>query len=94
MELTPLGKGSFEIACLAVGGTIAAIDAVLAGEVRNAYALVRSLGCVHWRMGSPDFAAPPKRSYRLCWGKPPQSRLRHVRLANPVDLMMPSLVGS
>jgi acetoin utilization deacetylase AcuC-like enzyme len=43
-ELTPFGKGSFEIACLALGGTIAAIDAVLAGEVRNAYALVRPCG--------------------------------------------------
>jgi acetoin utilization deacetylase AcuC-like enzyme len=43
-ELTPFGTGSFEIACLAVGGTIAAIDAVLAGNVRNAYALVRPCG--------------------------------------------------
>ena len=43
-ELTPFGTGSFEIACLAVGGTIAAIDAVLASEIRNAYALVRPCG--------------------------------------------------
>jgi acetoin utilization deacetylase AcuC-like enzyme len=43
-RLTPFGQGSFEIACLAAGGTIAAVDAVLAGEVENAYALVRPPG--------------------------------------------------
>src|SRR5262245_39588556 len=37
-ELTPFGPGSFEIALLAAGGTITAIDAVLDGRVRNAYA--------------------------------------------------------
>src|SRR4029453_2704177 len=43
-ELTPFGPGSFEIALLAAGGTIAAVDAVLDGRVRNAYALVRPPG--------------------------------------------------
>ncbi len=43
-ELTPFGQGSFEIALLAAGGTYAAIDAVLKGRVRNAYALVRPPG--------------------------------------------------
>ena len=43
-ELTPFGPGSFEIALLAAGGTITAIDAVLEGRVRNAYALVRPPG--------------------------------------------------
>lgn len=42
--LTPFGKGSFEIAQLAAGGTMAAFDAVIAGKVRNAYALVRPPG--------------------------------------------------
>lgn len=42
--LTPFGKGSFEIAQLAAGGTIAACDAVVEGRVRNAYALVRPPG--------------------------------------------------
>ena len=42
--LTPMGRGSYEIAALAVGGTIAALDAVLAGKVRNAYALTRPPG--------------------------------------------------
>jgi acetoin utilization deacetylase AcuC-like enzyme len=42
--LTPYGHGSFEIACLAAGGTIAAVEAVLRGEVGNAYALARPPG--------------------------------------------------
>lgn len=42
--LTPFGGGSYEIALLAAGGTIAAIDAVLTGQVKNAYALVRPPG--------------------------------------------------
>ena len=40
----PFGNGSFEIALLAAGGTITAIDAVLDGAVDNAYALVRPPG--------------------------------------------------
>lgn len=43
-ELTPFGRGSYEIACLSAGGTLAALDAVLTGEVLNAYALVRPPG--------------------------------------------------
>jgi acetoin utilization deacetylase AcuC-like enzyme len=39
-----IGSGSYEIALLAVGGCIAAADAVLAGHIRNAYALVRPPG--------------------------------------------------
>ena len=41
---SPFGNGSFEIARLAAGGTITAIDAVLDGRVDNAYALVRPPG--------------------------------------------------
>lgn len=41
---TPMGKGSYEIALLAAGGAIAAFDAVLAGEVDNAYVLCRPPG--------------------------------------------------
>ncbi len=36
--------GTYEIAALAAGGVIAAVDAVLAGDVTNAYALVRPCG--------------------------------------------------
>jgi acetoin utilization deacetylase AcuC-like enzyme len=43
-DLTPFGQGSYEIALLAVGGCITAVDAVLDGKVGNAYALVRPPG--------------------------------------------------
>ena len=43
-ELTPFGRGSFEIAQLSAGGTMAALDAVISGQVKNAYALVRPPG--------------------------------------------------
>jgi acetoin utilization deacetylase AcuC-like enzyme len=43
-DWTPFGRGTYEIAALAVGGCIAAVDAVLDGVVRNAYALVRPPG--------------------------------------------------
>ncbi len=41
---SPFGPGSLEIALLAAGGTSSAVDAVLDGRVRNAYALVRPPG--------------------------------------------------
>ncbi len=40
----PFRTGSFEIAALAAGGTIAAVDAVLDSRVDNVYALVRPPG--------------------------------------------------
>lgn len=43
-ESTPFGRGSAEIARLAVGGCLEGVDAVLGGEVENAYALVRPPG--------------------------------------------------
>jgi len=43
-EHTPFAAGGYEIAALAAGGCVAAVEAVLAGEVRNAYALVRPPG--------------------------------------------------
>jgi acetoin utilization deacetylase AcuC-like enzyme len=43
-ELAPFGAGGYEIAALAVGGAIEAVDAVLRGDVDNAYALVRPPG--------------------------------------------------
>jgi acetoin utilization deacetylase AcuC-like enzyme len=39
-----VGAGSYDIARLAVGGAIVAVDAVVAGEVDNAYALLRPAG--------------------------------------------------
>jgi acetoin utilization deacetylase AcuC-like enzyme len=41
---SPFSKGGYDIACLAAGGTRAAIDAVVEGSVDNAYALVRPPG--------------------------------------------------
>jgi acetoin utilization deacetylase AcuC-like enzyme len=41
---TPFGSGSYEIALLAAGGTLAAVEGVLDGRVDNAYALVRPPG--------------------------------------------------
>jgi acetoin utilization deacetylase AcuC-like enzyme len=41
---SPFGPGSLDIALLAAGGTACAVDAVLDGRVRNAYALVRPPG--------------------------------------------------
>lgn len=43
-QLTPLGSGSYEIALLAAGGAITAVDAVVGGKVANAYALIRPPG--------------------------------------------------
>jgi len=43
-EFAPCGKGSFEIAALAVGACIAAVDAVMKGEVNNCYVLCRPPG--------------------------------------------------
>jgi acetoin utilization deacetylase AcuC-like enzyme len=43
-ELAPFGAGGYEIAALAAGGAIEAVDAVLRGDVDNVYALVRPPG--------------------------------------------------
>jgi acetoin utilization deacetylase AcuC-like enzyme len=43
-EFTPFGAGSFEIALLAAGGVMRAVEAVVTGAVENAYALVRPPG--------------------------------------------------
>ena len=43
-ESAPFGRGGFEIASLAAGACLAAVDAVLDGAVDNAYALVRPPG--------------------------------------------------
>jgi len=43
-QLAMVGHGSFEIALLAAGGAITAVDAVLEGRVENAYGLLRPPG--------------------------------------------------
>ena len=41
---TPMGRGSYDIACLSAGGVLALTDAVIDNEVNNGYALVRPPG--------------------------------------------------
>ena len=41
---TPAGRGSYEIAMLSAGGVLAALEAIVAGDIDNAYALVRPPG--------------------------------------------------
>ena len=43
-ESAPFGPGSYEIALLAAGGCITAANAIVGGEVANAYALIRPCG--------------------------------------------------
>jgi len=43
-DIAIVGKGSYEIAMLSVGGAITAVDAVMQGKVKNAYALTRPPG--------------------------------------------------
>ncbi len=41
---TPVSESSYEVAVLAAGGVLVAVDAVMAGEVRNAFCAVRPPG--------------------------------------------------
>lgn len=43
-DLAITGKGSYEIALLSVGGALTAVDAVMQGKAKNAYALTRPPG--------------------------------------------------
>ena len=43
-ELAIVGKGSYEIALLSTGGTLTAVEHVMAGKIDNAYALTRPPG--------------------------------------------------
>jgi acetoin utilization deacetylase AcuC-like enzyme len=43
-ELAPFSRGAYDIACLSAGGVLAATEAVLRGDVDNAYCLVRPPG--------------------------------------------------
>jgi acetoin utilization deacetylase AcuC-like enzyme len=43
-DQTPIGDGGYEIVALTAGGAIAAVEAVVSGEVDNAYALLRPPG--------------------------------------------------
>lgn len=43
-NLVPIPPGTFDVALLAAGGAITAVDAVMKGQVDNAYALLRPAG--------------------------------------------------
>eukprot|EP01031_Cornospumella_fuschlensis_P041769 gene41769-50985_t len=43
-EMATFAKGGYEIATLSAGGLLVAVDAIVAGAVRNAYCLVRPPG--------------------------------------------------
>ncbi len=53
---SPIPRGTFDAALLAAGGALTAVDAVMNGEVDNAYALVRPAG----------HHATPKQSMGFC----------------------------
>ena len=74
-EATPFGHGSYEIACLAAGGTMAMVDAVLAGGLDNGYALVRP----------PGHHAEPDRGRGFCLFGNVAVAIHHARRRHGID---------
>jgi acetoin utilization deacetylase AcuC-like enzyme len=72
---TPFGRWTYEIAALAAGGCLAAVDAVLAGRVQNAYALVRP----------PGHHAGPSGGCGYCVFNNAAVAARHLRQARDVE---------
>ena len=72
---TAFGHGGFEIALLAAGGAIAAVEAIVAGTVQNAYALVRP----------PGHHAVPDRGQGFCIFNNIAIAIRHVQAALGVE---------
>jgi acetoin utilization deacetylase AcuC-like enzyme len=70
---SPFGHQGFQIAALAAGGSIAALEAVLDGEVRNAYALVRP----------PGHHARPETGMGFCMFGNAAIAIAHARAARP-----------
>ena len=73
-EEAPFGHGSYEIALLAAGGVIGAVDAVLQGAVGNAYALVRP----------PGHHAVPEQGMGFCLFANVAVAVRHAQAARGV----------
>ena len=71
---TPLSPRSFATAALAAGGVIAAVDAVMAGRVRNAFAVVRP----------PGHHATPARGMGFCLFNNVAIAARHAQAAHGV----------
>jgi acetoin utilization deacetylase AcuC-like enzyme len=72
---TPFGPGGFEIAALAAGGMIAAVDAIVGGEVRNCYALVRP----------PGHHAEPDHGFGFCMFNNAAIAARYARAHQRLD---------
>ena len=70
---SPFGHQGFEIAALAAGGSIAALNAVLDGTVVNAYALVRP----------PGHHARPETGMGFCIFANASIAIRHAQAKNP-----------
>lgn len=70
-EHTPFAGGGYEIAALAAGGAIAAVERVVAGELANAYALVRP----------PGHHAEPDRGRGFCIFNNVAIAVRHAQQA-------------
>ena len=68
---TPFGEFSYEIALLAAGGVLTAVEAVVAGVVDNAYALVRP----------PGHHATPAHGRGFCLFNNVAIAARHARVA-------------
>lgn len=71
--VSPFGNQGFEIAALAAGGSIAALNAVLDGTVRNAYALVRP----------PGHHARPETGMGFCIFANASIAIKHAQAKNP-----------
>ena len=77
---TPLSPRSLEIARLAAGGLIAAVDDVMAGRVRNAFAVVRP----------PGHHATPSKGMGFCLFNNISIATRHALVRHGVALVLVS----
>ena len=68
---TPFGPGGYEIALLSAGGVLAALEAVVAGRVANAYAIARP----------PGHHALPDTGYGFCIFNNGAIAIRHAQAA-------------
>jgi len=75
---TRISPRSLEIARLAAGGVIAAVDAVLAGDVANAFAVVRP----------PGHHATPKRGMGFCLFNNVAIAARHAQAVHGIDRVL------
>ncbi len=75
---TDICAASFDTACLAVGGALAAVDAVMAGTVRNAFCAVRP----------PGHHAGPERGMGFCIFNNIALAARHVQARHGVERVL------